>query len=541
MKKRNIIIITALLIFVVILYILYGSHDKISLDTVSAITLRTTTGEIKLNKADFEKYVDLYNAANWRQISNDEMIAKANGLTVDIVNNKGELKQFFVVLKPDDIFLVADDKIGRFATNPNRDLLFSDQLLTGLAEPFRAPQLHLTGVDNDRLIDANQSLWQFQEIDGAAAKRQQSYQCDSCSNLLVISDPQTMLQFELDSDLAVESLAVTANQKPLAVNANNQFSVLPKSGVVDYQIMIKTKATQLGLYQATAEFSYQISLKQNFAAQASILQNEQTVGGFFLIRGQYFDDKTQLLVEQSIIDRPIQPYRLDDAVLAVIPLDYYAQTGEHEVVLYAVKDDVKTELARQKITVLDRQYEMQDLTISSTTEETARTTEAYQEYRSDFKPVRQISAGYQMWDGPFIMPIDGRLTTDYGAKRKVNDELTRYRHDGIDLAAPSGTEIMASNRGKVVFSQSLILTGNSIIIDHGLGFFTYYLHMDERRVTVGEMVEKGQIIGTVGTTGFSTGPHLHFTASYHLNNINPYTLLEWSGEWRQELKENEGE
>ncbi len=543
--KRIIILVTAIVVIAAAFFFYYDSHDKISAEDVSAITLRTATGSIELNKAVYQQYVDLYNSAKWQNMTDDKVTSDENGLTVDILNTDDTHKEFFIAVNGDELFLVTEAKIGYFEDTPDRDLLFDETILTGLEKPFAAPQLTVNSESKSYQLAAISSLWQYQDIYGVIAEQANEYYNEVSTGEFVFTEPESTIEFKLDADFQVDTIEVTANQTAVTVqeisDQNYQIAILPEMGEIDYQIKVTTEAIPLGIYNSTAQFVYDLPVVQNFTPRASVLQDEQVVGGFFLIKGKYFNENTEMLVEQSIIDTPILPYAVGNDVLAVIPLDYYAKTGEHEVVLYAVEEGEKTELARQKLTVLERDYEMQDLTISSSTEQTARTAEAYQEYRSDFKPVRQISEPYQMWQGQFIMPIEGRLTTDYGAKRKVNNELTRYRHDGIDLAAPSGTEIMASNSGKVAFSQRLILTGNSIIIDHGLGFFTYYLHMDERRVEVGEMVEKGQIIGTVGTTGFSTGPHLHFTASYHLNNINPYTLLDWSGEWRNEASEDEEE
>ena len=109
--------------------------------------------------------------------------------------------------------------------------------------------------------------------------------------------------------------------------------------------------------------------------------------------------------------------------------------------------------------------------------------------------------------------------------RYVNDSITSYRHSGLDIAIDRGTPIMATNSGVVNLAQQLILTGNTIVIDHGLGIFSTYFHMDSLNVENGQMVTKGDIIGTVGSTGFSTGPHLHWTMSYYRTNLDPYLFI----------------
>jgi murein DD-endopeptidase MepM/ murein hydrolase activator NlpD len=123
------------------------------------------------------------------------------------------------------------------------------------------------------------------------------------------------------------------------------------------------------------------------------------------------------------------------------------------------------------------------------------------------------------------LPVGGRLTTEFGETRYVNDFPTSYRHLGLDIAAPEGTEVKASNRGKVVLARSLILTGNTVMIDHGEGLFSVYHHLLKLSVKAGAVVERGQKIGEVGSTGFSTGPHLHFMISYFTTNLEPGYVL----------------
>jgi len=80
----------------------------------------------------------------------------------------------------------------------------------------------------------------------------------------------------------------------------------------------------------------------------------------------------------------------------------------------------------------------------------------------------------------------------------------------VDIASPTGTPVPASGRGRVVFADTRILTGNTVVIEHLPGFFSVYYHLSSLAVKVGDMVEKSQVIGAVGMTGFATGPHLHW-------------------------------
>ncbi len=123
-------------------------------------------------------------------------------------------------------------------------------------------------------------------------------------------------------------------------------------------------------------------------------------------------------------------------------------------------------------------------------------------------------------------PIHGRITEQFGVKRIYNKGADSWYHGGLDIAAPGGTPIHAPADGVVILSKSFKAHGNTIVIDHGFGLTTTYLHQKERLVEKGDKVKKGQIIGKVGTTGSSTGNHLHFQVNINNEIASPYDFLE---------------
>lgn len=128
--------------------------------------------------------------------------------------------------------------------------------------------------------------------------------------------------------------------------------------------------------------------------------------------------------------------------------------------------------------------------------------------------------GQLMWP----LPSGGYITSGYGVR--LHPVLKVYRpHSGIDISADHGANIIASDSGTVITSEYSASYGNYIVISHGNGFTTLYAHMSSRWVGVGEAVSKGQIIGLVGSTGVSTGPHLHFEVSYNGAKDDPEKYL----------------
>jgi len=125
---------------------------------------------------------------------------------------------------------------------------------------------------------------------------------------------------------------------------------------------------------------------------------------------------------------------------------------------------------------------------------------------------------------PDLWPTKGRLTSTFGSRK---DPISKKRdfHSGIDIANSRGTNVWAAARGKVIFSGYKSGYGRLIIIDHKNGYKSYYAHNSKLLAQVGDVVDKGQIIAKMGSTGRSTGSHLHFEIHYNGNPIDPLTIL----------------
>ena len=127
-------------------------------------------------------------------------------------------------------------------------------------------------------------------------------------------------------------------------------------------------------------------------------------------------------------------------------------------------------------------------------------------------------------DGPFVAPHDAPSWSNFG-QRRVNNNVLQSLHTGVDLRVPFGEPIKAANAGRVAMASDLYLGGKTVIIDHGLGVFSSYGHMSELLVKRGEAVKKGQTIGRCGTTGRSTGPHLHWSVKIFSARVDPDAML----------------
>jgi murein DD-endopeptidase MepM/ murein hydrolase activator NlpD len=132
------------------------------------------------------------------------------------------------------------------------------------------------------------------------------------------------------------------------------------------------------------------------------------------------------------------------------------------------------------------------------------------------------------WSGPFHVPVPGPPISEFG-KRSVYNGQPRSPHAGTDFQGATGTPIVAPNAGVVVLAENLYYSGNTVIIDHGLGLFSYFGHMSAFSVHRGDRVGTGQVVGRVGATGLVTGPHLHWSVRLDGTRVDPLSLLDLLG------------
>ena len=138
---------------------------------------------------------------------------------------------------------------------------------------------------------------------------------------------------------------------------------------------------------------------------------------------------------------------------------------------------------------------------------------------------RAINSDLPFFKNQFIMPVEGIISGVYGSQRILNGK-PRWPHYGIDIAAKQGTMIKSSGSGTVTMAEDdLYYTGGTIIMDHGHGISTIYSHLETVMVSIGDKINQGDIIGTVGSTGRSTGPHLDFRVNWFQTRLDPMSVL----------------
>jgi len=131
----------------------------------------------------------------------------------------------------------------------------------------------------------------------------------------------------------------------------------------------------------------------------------------------------------------------------------------------------------------------------------------------------------RLWSGSFHYPLTGVTTGGNFGKRRILNGKAGSPHGGVDFPSPAGTPVYAAQRGRVVLAEPLYFSGNTVIVDHGLGLYTFYAHFESISVQPGDLVDTGALLGKVGATGRVTGPHLHWGATVNRARTNPLDLI----------------
>lgn len=287
---------------------------------------------------------------------------------------------------------------------------------------------------------------------------------------------------------------------------------LERSGV--YRLSLKHSSPQL-------EYVYEAELELQLPPEISISKLSAQQGDVLAIRIDHIDDTMNIALKAPF--KPSAPLRTEDSILWFMPVVYRQTPGS-----YAMELSIDDTIYTYELEVLAYDFKALYFTVDTTVvRSTVGNPAAVEEYRAIIWPTYERFESTHYWRDPFILPVEGaRISSTFGEMRFVNNAPNPTRHVGIDYAIACGTDVRASNRGRVEVSQFLIMIGNTVVIDHGLGLKTYYEHMEELFVQPGEIVERGQVIGTVGTTGYSTGCHLHFQAMIKNQSFNPEFLYE---------------
>ena len=217
-------------------------------------------------------------------------------------------------------------------------------------------------------------------------------------------------------------------------------------------------------------------------------------------------------------DRKVMVVNREDKSYAVIGIPLSAKPGVHYL---------ETEKQTIQFEVVAKAYETQELTITNR----RKVNPLQQDLVRIAAERKEMDTAFLHFDNSneiqltFTPPVDGPMSSSFGLRRILNGQ-PRNPHSGMDIAAAEGTPVVAPAHGKVAATGDYFFNGNTVMVDHGQGLITMYCHLNQIDVQVGDELERGDAIGTVGMTGRVTGPHLHWGVSLNNARVDPALFLE---------------
>ena len=232
-------------------------------------------------------------------------------------------------------------------------------------------------------------------------------------------------------------------------------------------------------------------------------------------------------VEGSLAGQSLTFFPYGDGYGALAGLDLEARPGMAAWRVGVVGAQDRPLKASGRLQIRARKFPVQRLTLPrEMVELDAPTLRRVEEESGRLRTLYATITPERLWRGRFTKPVGVPDAGEgFGARRIINGRV-RAPHAGLDYSADTGTPVVAANAGRVALVADYFFPGRLVVLDHGLGLYTLYFHLEQAEVADGDRVERGQIIGRVGASGRATGPHLHFAAHLRQTRVDPAVLLQ---------------
>lgn len=257
------------------------------------------------------------------------------------------------------------------------------------------------------------------------------------------------------------------------------------------------------------------SISQAQAKDARLPQESRVPGGIALIPvgNTPTPPKVSFNGNQVMV---LPDYQSDNLWLAVVGIPITQKVGKAKIIANGKP---------LSFNVKAKEYPKQYLTVKNkhVNPNKAQLERIWGEQKKSKKAFKQFS--YKKGWEKFIWPVNGPLTSLFGFQRFFNNQ-PRRPHSGLDIAAPKNTPIKSPASGEVILTGHMFFNGKAVFIDHGQGLISMMCHLNSIDVKQGQLLKQGDIIGKVGTTGRSTGPHLHWSVSFNNARIDPLLMVD---------------
>lgn len=516
MKKNVARIIIILTLFVLLSFMLFSNIVKFNYENVETVSISVDGNEIKIDKSSESVRNLISRLISLKQYKTIVDIPEQDVYKLTLAMKHTDDKTFNMYLDYDFTKIYITDMDNGLSYVIDDDLVEQIYMFDILESFYKYSETenHTVSFQGDEISTRTKSRWSHVKGDNNWYKEVD----ENNEEISKITIDKAIDEFEVvysKESNNTELIVYLDDAEVFKSDLDDGFYIPEKNGLYKYTVR-STWSDKLYSGSYETEFLVECAYPPKFTVSKKQLE----LGEFTSITASNIFNPELLYVNQDVADG-VEFIKNGEFYECIIPATYYTGIGDYEIE-YGLEGYFEDAF---KLEIVNREFSIQYLQISKTTEASTRTNDAYAQYNKYYKSALAENKYNSSEDlsslNKFILPVNGRLSTEFGERRYVNGEPTSYHHAGFDIASPSGTIVKSTYHGEVVLAMELILTGNSIVIDHGNGIYSTYFHLNEMFVDKGDIVSTGQEIGAVGTTGFSTGPHLHFSISYHKMNLEP--------------------
>jgi len=235
-------------------------------------------------------------------------------------------------------------------------------------------------------------------------------------------------------------------------------------------------------------------------------------------------DATDLMAAHAFGHR-VAAYRVDRTTWrTLVGIDLATPPGRYPVTFDATIGGHRLE-ATSTLDVRDKAFPTRVLTVAEAfVNPPASETDRIASEGARLEAIWKVETPQRLWEGPFLRPVTEPANSAFGSRSVFNGQM-RTPHSGADFLSPAGTPVHAPAAGRVVIAAPLYYSGNTVVIDHGLGLYSLFAHFSAIAVHEGDLVTAGDVLGRVGATGRVTGPHLHWAIRVGGARVDPLSVL----------------
>lgn len=330
----------------------------------------------------------------------------------------------------------------------------------------------------------------------------------------------------LDFSTQPDSLMITISDGGEVVYSGSydQLGSLDVGSNVSYDVLLEAKWVESAARRGGGEATY--SFVANIKAPAVFYLGETSIqpGEFVVITAKNVDDPTAIKFSSEPAIN-FTPTFFADGELAIALVPISIELPDTDSYLFTLTAGETTQ--QMTLTIESKTFKSQEIEITSADILAKRTTATLTEFENNLAAVISNAESTRYFDGKFIEPHTGSIRTGFGIYRTVSGNKMQYRHEGVDYIVAKNDAALAANAGKVIYVGEQTVSGLTVVIDHGYGLKSWYMHLSSASVKTGDIVATGDTIGIVGSSGFTNGLCLHYSLSVFGVPVCPYDLWDY--------------